>query len=503
MATPLKTVKGENNMKKSLIAVIGLIGIVITLTAVTFFVGCGGRNEDITTYNIKVVLDAENMTAACVETAAYVNKSDAELDGVYFHLYPAAFRKDARYFSTDSKNLSTAYPKGVDYGGITIDKVTIKGEEAEWEIAGEDEDILIVKTALLPGETADIVIIFNLDIPEARHRFGYSDGILNLGNFYPIAAVYENGGWRTDPYYTNGDPFYSDIADYSVTFTAPTGWNVAGSGKIETSIDGETTTTKFTADGIRDFALSASQKFDTKETTTEKGVTVRYYFAGDPDAADHLKVAVDAVNTFSSLFGDYGKNSISVVRTPFVYGGMEYPQIVYVSDSLDGSLFEEAIIHEVAHQWWYSAVGNDQINDAWMDEGLSEYSVTLFYENNPSYEIDTEKRIADAMQGYVLFTEMYSEITGGDTSMNRNLGDYSSTMDYNYHTYVKGSLLFDSLRHAIGNDKFLEGLRSYYKEYNGKIAQPDALIAAFENASGVRLKTFFDNWVSGKVGLYQ
>lgn len=490
-------------MKKSIIAAMGITVMMLTMTAVMFFTGCGGQDSDVNMYDIKIVLDADNMTAGCTETAVYVNSSEAELDSVYFHLYPAAFRKGARFFAADSNNLSAAYPKGVDYGGITIDSVMANGENAEWTIAGEDEDILIVKTSLLPGERADIAMAFTLDIPEARHRFGHSDGILNLGNFYPIAAIYENGGWRTDPYYTNGDPFYSDVADYTVTFTAPTGWNVAGSGKIETSIDGETTTTRFTAKGIRDFALSASTKFDCKETTTEKGVTVRYYSAGDPESDDHLKVAVDAVNTFSSLFGDYFRSCVSIVRTPFVYGGMEYPQIVYVSDSLGGSLFDEAIIHEVAHQWWYAAVGNDQINNAWMDEGLAEYSVTLFYENNPSYEIDVEKRIADAMQGYVLFTEMYSEITGGDTSMNRNLSEYSSTMDYTYHTYVKGSLLFDSLRHAIGNDKFLTGLRNYYKDYNGKIAQPDALIAAFENSSGVRLKSFFDNWVSGKVGLYQ
>lgn len=487
-------------MKKTITAVI-MAAILIT-AAVMLLTGCG-KERDLNIYDIKVTLNTQDMTAECEETATYINKSDSELDGVYFHLYPTAFRKEARYFSTDNANLSAAYPKGVDYGGIEIESVTANGEEADWSIGGEDDDILIVKTSLLPGESAEFFIKFALDIPEARHRFGYSDGVLNLGNFYPIAAVYENGGWRTDPYYTNGDPFYSDIADYTVTFTAPTGWIVAGGGKIETTVDGDTTTTKLTALGVRDFALSASDKFDGIEETTESGVTVRYYFAGDPDAEAHLKVATDAINTFSSLFGAYDQKTLTVVRAPFLYGGMEYPQMVLISDSLNGSLFEEAIIHEVAHQWWYSAVGSDQINNAWMDEGLAEYSVTLFYENNPDYGVDTEKRIADAMQGYVLFTEMYSEITGGDTSMNRNLGEYISTMDYTYHTYCKGSLLFDSLRHAIGNDKFIEGLRSYYADYCGKTAEPDALIAAFENASGIRLKSFFDNWVEGKVGLYK
>ncbi len=489
-------------MKKISIAAMVAALSLLAFAGIMALTGCGGGDSNVTAYEIAVVLNVDSMTAECKETVRYVNNGEAELDGVYFHLYPAAFRKGARYFATDSANMSAAYPKGADYGGISVSAVTLNGEAAEWKIAGEDEDILIVTADLIPGEAAKIGIEFTLDLPEARHRFGYSDGIVNLGNFYPIAAVYEEGKWRTDPYYSNGDPFYSDIADYVVTVTAPTGWNVAGSGRIETSIDGDVTVTKFTAEGVRDFALSASDKFDCKEGVTEKGVTVRYYSVGDASADSRLQLALRAVETFSSLFGDYDKSSLTVVRTPFLHGGMEYPQIVFVSDSLDGSLFDEAVIHEIAHQWWYSAVGSDQINDAWMDEGLAEYSVTMFYENNADYGVDVQKRIADAMQAYVLFTEMYSEVTGGTTAMNRNLGEYTTTADYTYHTYVKGALLFDSLRHAIGSDKFLEGLRAYYKDMNGKIATPDHMIAAFENASGVRLGGFFENWVDGKVGLY-
>jgi aminopeptidase N len=30
-------------------------------------------------------------------------------------------------------------------------------------------------------------------------------------------------------------------------------------------------------------------------------------------------------------------------------------------------------VHEVAHQWFYSLVGNDQGRDPWLDEGLASY----------------------------------------------------------------------------------------------------------------------------------
>jgi aminopeptidase N len=65
---------------------------------------------------------------------------------------------------------------------------------------------------------------------------------------------------------------------------------------------------------------------------------------------------------------------------------MEYPALVMISDNIGEHIsYEEVIVHEVAHQWWYSLVGNDQINYGFLDEGLTEYSTILFFENNPEY----------------------------------------------------------------------------------------------------------------------
>lgn len=477
--------------------------IMLALGALCVFAsGCDDNAAKTTSYKIDAVLDTSTMTVTADESVTFVNPYDTELDCIYFHLYPAAFREGARYAPVEDRKISEAYPQGVDYGGIAVSNVTVGGEACAWEIGGEDEDMLLVTgLTLMPGDALDMAISFTLDVPQIRHRFGYYDGIINLGNWYPVLSVYEDGAWRTDPYYSSGDPFYSDTADYTVSLKAPTGWNVAGTGKISTSVDGETTTTTFTAEGVRDFALSASDKFTCVEADAG-GVTVRYYYKADANAEKHLKTSADAVKTFGELYGAYAYPSLSVVLTPFLYGGMEYPQLVYVSDSLSESLLEEAIIHEIAHQWWYAAVGNDQITDAWMDEGLAEYSVTLFYEKNPDYGVDVTNRIADVMQSYVLFTEMYSELIGGDTSMNRKLCDYFSSTDYSFHTYVKGALLFDSVRHSVGDAKFFAALKTYYKNYSGKIAAPDDLIACFENESGMKLKAFFDSWVNGTVGLY-
>lgn len=473
--------------------------ILLMVFGAVVITGCDNVSEQRTSYVINAVLDTENMTLTADMDVHYVNESDAELDSLYFHLYPNAYREGARFTPVATSDMAEAYPHGVNYGGIAIGSVTVNGEDCSWEIGGEDENILMITgLEVLPGGELDVGVDFTLAIPETRNRFGHYDGKINLGNWYPIAAVRENGAWRTDPYTTYGDPFYSDTADYDVTVTVPSGWEVAGSGSVSASMNGDDMTYVFNADGVRDFALCSSADYTCMEGSAGD-VTVRFY-GTSAQAESGLSVACDAVETFSELYGEYPYDTLSVVMTPFIEGGMEYPSLVMISDSLGADMTKEAIIHETAHQWWYAAVGSDQINEPWLDEGLTEYSTTLFYEQNPEYGVDIADRIADAMQSYVLFEDVYSD-TPNIGVMDRPLGEYSTSTEYAFHAYVKGELMFDSLRHILGDDAFFGALREYYKNYSGSNADAACLIAEFEESSGMNLESFFKSWLSGAAGI--
>ena len=208
--------------------------------------------------------------------------------------------------------------------------------------------------------------------------------------------------------------------------------------------------------------------------------------------------AVDALKTFSDKFGEYPYESMSSVETQFLQGGMEYPGLAMISDALAPDIYREALVHETAHQWWYAAVGNDEVRYPWLDEGLTEFSTSIFYRENPSYEVDYEKRIADALGAYVLYFDAF-KTASSDTSMTRKVCDYESPFEYTYMTYVKGELMFESLRSIIGDEKFFAGLRDYYASYKFKVAKPDDLIGCMEKAAGRNLKGFFDSWTEGKV----
>ncbi len=423
--------------------------------------------------------DTENILTANM-TFTYRNATDAQKNRLYFHLYPRAYEEDASFSAT--KAIS-------EYGKLAIHSVTSE-KTIEYEIEGQDKDILAVipAEAVEPGESLVVRIEYSLKLPRANHRLGVCKTGVNLGNWYPIFCANED----TSPYYAFGDPFLSECSDYEVSVSVPDCFTAAMTGAESEKIENGRKTITAKEENVRDFAIVLG-KFNKISAKSGKTV-VNYFYVDDENAKESLSCAVDAIATFSRLFGEYPYSSYDVVKTDFTSGGMEYPCLSYVCTELNRSLFSEAIIHETAHQWWYAAVGNDQINHAWMDEGLAEYSVTLFYENNPSYGVTKEKRMSDAASAYMLFSELSLDKSH---AMERRLPDFLTESDYVYSSYVKGALMFDSLRNLIGDKSFYSALGTYFSEYSGKTAEPDHMIAAFEKASGIPLSSYFNGWLSG------
>ena len=486
-------------MKKQIKIVAILLSVICALP---LFAACEKKpqKEERSRYEITATYDEENKTVTASMSLSYYNGTEAILDELCFHLYPAAFREGARFSPVPKDAVSSAYPAGLSYGGIEIGKTTLGGAEVATAIEGEDEDILVVKMCgegLYPTERAELTVNFTLTLPEIRHRFGYQGTRVNLGNWYPIACAFEDGNFVTDPYYSTGDPFYSDCADYKVSVTVPDGLTVAASGRV-TGADNADGTKTFSSEilAARDYAavIGEFKMLGSKAGDTD----VNYYYISDPEPEKALTAAVDAVKTFSDKFGEYPYESMSSVETQFLQGGMEYPGLAMISDALTGDIYREAIIHETAHQWWYAAVGNDEVRYPWLDEGLTEFSTSIFYRENPAYEVDYEKRIADALGAYVLYFDAFGN-ADSDTSMTRKVCEYDSAFEYTYMTYVKGELMFESLRSVIGDEKFFAGLKDYYSTYKFKTAKPDDLIGCMEKASGRDLKGFFDSWTEGKV----
>lgn len=479
--------------------IISVLLIVCIFAAVCALVACGKNKEKaLSSYDIFIVYDEQNQSLSGTVDFGFYNCYENEFNDLKFNLYGNAFREGAAYSPVSEFNESRAYYNGASYGDIQITNVE---NCAGWNISGEDQNILTVNllSPVYPEQRVNIKISYTLNLAKINHRTGVTKNTVNLGNFYPILCAYTQEGFIECPYYSCGDPFVSDCANYTVTVDIPEAYHAATSGVQQSQIitDGRKKT-QYVLANARDFALVLSDKFEILSQDVD-GVTVNYYYVTDKNAEQSLKAAAESLSYFNKTFGSYAYPSLSVVQTGFCYGGMEYPALTMIAEgqTLEQNIY--TIVHENAHQWWYAMVGNNQLTCGWQDEGLAEYSTLMFFENNPDYGYTRSGIVLSATRAYRAFFSVYSQLKGEtDTTMTRNLGTYTSEYEYTNVTYNKGLIMFDMLRNAVGSDKFVTCIQNYFKNYSGKIAEAEALIAEFKG-SGLDVEGIFSAFIEGKI----
>lgn len=488
-------------MKKFGIAIL----LFIFLALPFLFYGCKNNGDIRTTYNMDLNFDEENYLLSGSEEVEYYNNSENAFEYLYFHLYPNAYRIDNKNKIVADNYLTKAYPNGESDGCIDIEYVKCANIELETEIEGENCNILkvVLPNDLYPDEKIILNIGFTVQLANTYHRLGYGQNTINFGNFYPIACVYENGkGFRKDLYTSNGDPFYSECSNYNVNITFPFEYQIATSGEIISNKNDENLKKiSIKCEKMRDFSFILSKNFKIEKEIYQK-IKINYFgYQEDDNTNECFKTCVDAVKTFSELFGEYPYGELSVAKSNFFYGGMEYPGLVLISDELKTqSEINYVIVHEIAHQWWYGVVGSDQINHAWQDEGLAEFSTLLFFKHNLEYGEDYSKLIESATQSYQLFEKVYKNVNGQvDTSMDRSLSQFATEPEYTQNTYTKGVLMFDAVMQSVGEKKLLKGFKKYYKDFSFLIATPENLIDCMNRGSGYNLESFIRSWLDGKV----
>lgn len=501
---------------------------------VVIFTGCSdvsSVSKNISQYDLNIEYNDDEKTINASEKLMYKNNTDTVLNFLCLHLYSNAFREGATSPPVSLANQHKAYPNGKSYGNIEIESVSVlhntttcsnplskaqptyseiteycrenKLEEDLYFIGGADENILyiIFKTPLYPDEKTDVEINFNVKLPNVNHRFGYGNNTINVANFYPIVCVFSEGDFDKSLYHYNGDPFFSDMSNYNVKLTAPENLTVANTGYVvSSSKENGKQILNLEAKTVRDFAIVLSKDFNV--LSKKVGSTdVKYYYFSDQDPNASLETAVKSLKFFNETIGEYPYSTLSVVEANFVHGGMEFPNLVYISNDVTNSTsYQQVIIHEIAHQWWYNMVGSSAFSYGWLDEGLTEYSTALFFDAHPEYNVSKNLIIDNAYLSFSLFVEIYGRVYDEvDTTMNRPLNQYETEQEYTYIAYVKGMLLFDSLREILGEKTFNKCLQNYFEEYKFKNVTPDNLIASFEKTSRRNLKNYFNAWIEGKV----
>ncbi|MGD9100956.1 MAG: hypothetical protein PVF45_10790, partial [Anaerolineae bacterium] len=311
-------------------------------------------------YTLDVGVDFETLTVAGTVEILYTNNEREALEAIYLRLYPNA--------------------EHYEEGETRIDAVNVDGVAADFVFEDQARTVLVVPlpAPLPPKAQTTLQIAFSVNVPRRSDRFGYDEGVMSLGHWYPMLAVYDDEGWNRDPYVALGDAFYSDVAFFTVHLTVPEDTVVAATGVEVGQVlhRPPRATITYVSGATRDFALALSREYETASAQVGETTVTSYYLPGHEQGGQQaLQVAADAVEVYNARFGLYPYTELDVAETAFVImgspGGMEFPGIVFISSEFyrPGSFFasemDTVVAHEVAHQWWYGVVGNNQVDEPW------------------------------------------------------------------------------------------------------------------------------------------
>lgn len=150
---------------------------------------------------------------------------------------------------------------------------------------------------------------------------------------------------------------------------------------------------------------------------------------------------------------------------------------------------EEKIQREIAYQWWGQSVGLKSFDDAWLSQGLAEWSAFAFRESNlTAGGLDAAQR---EQQERALTFEQTASIARAPNALDDQSAAYQSIVFY------KGSMVFRMLRETIGRENFDRLLASYLETYRGKNASIDDFEKLASKISQNNLRYFFAQWVEG------
>jgi len=168
------------------------------------------------------------------------------------------------------------------------------------------------------------------------------------------------------------------------------------------------------------------------------------------------------------------------------------PGIIFLASKLfdsSRSLPEEKLQREVAYQWWGQTVGLKSFDDAWISQGLAEWSAFAFRESNlTGGALEAAQR---EQQERALTFEQTASIARAPGALDDQSAAYQSIV------FHKGAMVFRMLRESMGKEKFDRLLHTFLEQYRGKNASIDDFEKLASQIAGENLRYFFAQWVEG------
>jgi len=447
------------------------------------------------------------------EIITWQNISNEDIHELQFHLYMNAFKNTQSSYFKENNGRTGIIGKKRAWGWIDIDTLRIDSSDLthQIEFIHPDDDnendqtvirILLPET-IGPGEQIQIQIHFTTQLPRVFERNGYYKDYFFVAQWFPKIGVYIDNAWNCHQYHGSSE-FFADYGVYDVNITLPKEYIVGATGQLQNTSESEDMQTHtFRAEDVHDFAWTAWPEYMTHRDT-HRGIEINLLYDEDHSAtvSRYLESLKNALDFFSEWIGEYPYPNVTIVDPPtgcITVGGMEYPTLFTVGTFWRfprGIRAPELVtIHEFGHEFWYGIVGNNEFEEAWLDEGINSY---------------TEARIMNQYYGTETSVIDFMGIRIGELAYHRGAYIPSPSRDrilreawtyigggYGMCSYNKAALMLWTLENLVGRETMDQIMKTFFQRWKFKHPKSQDFIDIVNEMAETNYDWFFQQVLYG------
>jgi hypothetical protein len=342
-------------------------------------------------------------------------------------------------------------------GGIDIGVTKVDGRAVTPRRSSAT--VLRVPAHVPAGTAVTVDVAFTLRLPTGiNDRFGHRGTTAWFGSGLPLLAWERGRGWALEPATSAfAEASTSEAMELtSLTVRRAKGLKVIATG-VQVAEDG--TTARFRARSVRDVAVAVGAFRVGHATAGSVPIVVGVAPGLADDPAATAASLARAMRVHAARFGPFPYERLAVAVLPDIGGGIEYPAAVLLGRS---QTKDATASHEVAHEWWYGLVGDDQARNPWLDESFATYAEALDRGTGPSYE----RMVIPA---------------GGKGRTGQPMTFWESRQSIYFRSvYVQGAVALLRARRAVGAAAFDSALRCHLRRNAHRIATPADLRTSLE-----------------------
>ena len=378
-------------------------------------------------YRVRATINAIQGSLTVASTARIRNTTRDPVDRLTFNLLPLRL------------------------GHAELGRVTVRGKRVT-PIAYGQSVVVPLPRPLKPRESIHVTIayraLFNTTTRGKRSLFTNAEGVITAYRWIPwlsraqkFAAPNFGETWVTA---VSPRVVVTVRHDVPMTF-ATSGRRASGNAHKST----------FIATNVRDFNFAASADYKLKRVTW-RGIGIEFHYRGEsPDRI--IRLTIRALTHFTRKIGPYPYNRLSIAESPAGVG-MESPALTWIDTTIPEPELPYVIAHELAHQWFYGAVGNNQAATPFLDEALADF----------------------------LARDLLSDFRRSECAkarLDKSVYEYSARC-YAEVIYVQGGLYLDRYKTEVGHRRFWKGLSQFYRDWRLRITGTSRLLDALDEATG-------------------